>query len=1092
MSVQLYLAPAASGKTAYVLERVREMAQGLLSIPRLVVPSRLQVRACRRRLAEAGGAIGVRVLTFDSLYAECLNAAGEVYTRLSEPVQYRLIRAVVDSLGLVYYQPLADRPGFIQVLQQLLGELKAARIWPDEFAHAVAALGDEPRLRELGQIYGAYQERLQAEGWADWAGMAWLAVEALEERALQVARDWPLLAVDGFDDFTEVQIALLQVLAGRVGELWITLTGCADGGERPLVHRRFSRTLRRLQEVLPLRVSALPATQSYLVQGLAHLEANLYRAAPFQIDAEGALELVEAPDRASEVRAALRWLKQHLLQDGLRPSEVALLARDIAPYRPFILQTAAEFGLPIRLAGGLPLASNPAIAALLDLLRLVLPQAKDASQPRPRSAGDRSSRLTGDASQPALPRRLVVEAWRCPYFDWSALPGPDAAQAIGIAARDADNLDRVARWGQVIGGLAQWEEALSILAARSAEDDGDEERGRSANVPMGAEAEALWAKFRRFVQRLTPPHGARSIREFVGWLEMLVGADSQGAQRFPLPDDPTSLRMVERVRQAGDPGYLPAQAEWDIAALRALKDVLRGLVWAEEAVATGQAVDFIRFFADLEGAVQAAFYPLPADPRREEILVANVVQARGLPFRTVAVLGLAEGEFPTTLAEDPFLRNRDRQQLREGFGLPLEPSTASAEAEFFYETITRPRERLLLTRPRLADNGARWQESPFWEQVRHWLKVKPQTLTGESVPDPLRVASWSELMESLAAHPEGSQLRQWARDQRPGRHAALETAVRLLHWRQSGQPQGPFVGDLASLATEFAQNYGPNRHVWSASRLEAYRTCPFLFFVGSVLGLEQRAEPQEGLDARQLGNVYHHIFEAVYQAPEVTDPADLDQLLAVLPQVAGRILDEAPQREGFRATAWWEQTRQEIIDNVHRSLQALHDPELQQGFVPIAHERRFWEPHELRVCDGEDRFCLHGVIDRVDQAADGRLRVIDYKTAGPWGYNNRALDEGKKIQLPLYALAVRDALKMGEPYDGFYWHVRHAQASAFTLRKFASRFRQDAMAVAVERAWEAVRGVRGGDFRPHAPDEGCPSYCPAVAFCQSYRTRYGG
>mgnify|MGYP000022350862 CR=1 FL=1 len=68
-------------------------------------------------------------------------------------------------------------------------------------------------LGELAQIYAAYQARLQAQGWADRAGLGWLAVEALEERAPEVARDWPLLVVDGFDNFTSVQLAMLGVLA---------------------------------------------------------------------------------------------------------------------------------------------------------------------------------------------------------------------------------------------------------------------------------------------------------------------------------------------------------------------------------------------------------------------------------------------------------------------------------------------------------------------------------------------------------------------------------------------------------------------------------------------------------------------------------------------------------------------------------------------------------------------------------------------------------------------------------------------------------------------------------------------------------------
>ena len=50
MSVSIWLAPAAAGKTAYVLSLVREAAQGLRSTPRVVVPTQLQVRAFRGRL----------------------------------------------------------------------------------------------------------------------------------------------------------------------------------------------------------------------------------------------------------------------------------------------------------------------------------------------------------------------------------------------------------------------------------------------------------------------------------------------------------------------------------------------------------------------------------------------------------------------------------------------------------------------------------------------------------------------------------------------------------------------------------------------------------------------------------------------------------------------------------------------------------------------------------------------------------------------------------------------------------------------------------------------------------------------------------
>ncbi|MGA9348019.1 MAG: PD-(D/E)XK nuclease family protein [Anaerolineae bacterium] len=1093
MSIHLYLAPAATGKTAYAVDLVRDAARGLHATPRVLVPTHLQVRAWRRRLAEDGGAIGVRVATFDRLYAECLSAAGEVYTELSDPVQYRLIRSVVDDLPLIHYASLTERPGFIQVLEDLIGELKTARIWPDTFTQAVAALGDEPRLRELALAYAAYQERLQAQDWADRAGLGWLAVEALEERAPNVARDWPLLVVDGFDNFTPVQLALLEVLAVRVENLIVTLTGTADGCERTLAHRRFDQTRQQLEKSLGVRAAPLPEQFSRQAPALAHLETSLFRSEAEQIAAAGAVQLIEAPDRAAEVRAALRWLKARLVEDGMRPVEVALVARDVSPYRPFILQTAAEFGLPVSLVDGLPLRANPAVATLLDLLRLVLPRAEVSIRlgfDTPSTTQPKRLLNPSSGPQPALPRRPVAEAWRSPYFDWSALPEKSATDPIGIGPGDADALDTAARWGRVIGGLSQWEEILTDLATRSEEttDDPstgpaqDEERGLPADIPVGSAAQVLWDKFQRFLQRLTPPQGKRTYREFVGWLEVLIGPDpALQTSRFPVPEEPTTLQIVARARDGAE-----AVAERDVAALQALKDVLRGLVWAEEALDT-PAVDFPRFFGELVGAVEATAYRLPVRPDREEILVADVVQARGVPFQAVAVLGLAEGEFPATLSEDPFLRDADRLRLHEEFGLPLEPSTESAEAEFFYETVTRPRERLLLTRPRLADNGAPWQASPFWEDVRRLVDVVPETLTSESVPPPAQVASWPELMESLATYPNCGEVWEWVQQKEPARQATLEATVHLFRSRQRSASDSPYDGDLSGLADGFAQHFGP-RHTWSASRLEVYRTCPFFFFISNVLELEPREEPAEGLDVRQLGSIYHRIFKRLYRA--VADPTDQEQLLTMLPDVAQAVLDEAPRREGFRKTAWWEQTHDEIVENVRRSLEALAD--VQGDFVPYLYEAPFglWDRPPLFVREVDDGFRVRGLIDRVDRTPDGRVRVIDYKTAGPSAFNNRAVAEGKKLQLPLYALAARDALGLGEPVEGFYWHVRHAEPSRFTLSGFDGG-PEGAMEAAVEHAWEVVHSARQGHFVPHPPDGGCPSYCPAAAFCWHYRPRFG-
>jgi hypothetical protein len=212
-------------------------------------------------------------------------------------------------------------------------------------------------------------------------------------------------------------------------------------------------------------------------------------------------------------------------------------------------------------------------------------------------------------------------------------------------------------------------------------------------------------------------------------------------------------------------------------------------------------------------------------------------------------------------------------------------------------------------------------------------------------------------------------------------------------------------------------------------------------------------------------------------------------LLAALPAVAGAVLDEAPRTEGFRETAWWTQTRAEIEANVKRSVAAL--AALPGSFVSLTQEAAFGGASALTVTGEDDSFRLRGFIDRVDRTPDGRLRIIDYKTAGPATFTVRSVAEGKKLQLPLYALAAEQALGLGRVAEGFYWHVQHAEASGFTLAGFPGG-PAGAIEVALAHAWDAVRRARSGRFAPDPPDGGCPEYCPAAAFCWHYRPRRGG
>jgi len=1061
VSATIYYGPIASGKTAWAVGRVREAARGLRDSPYIIVASALQVQAFQRRLAQAGGAMGMRVGTLLGFCQECLTAAGAPPVVPRRGVLVRLIEAAASQVGLEQLGSLADKPGFWDAMRRLIAEAKAAGITAGTLLQAADAVGSPARMRDLAAVYQAYEDILREQGWLDNEDALRHARDVLQLGAVDVAARWPLVIVDGFDDLTPIQVDILRHLAART-ELIVLLTDHPQAARE--WYRRYARTRRNLEQALGVEARPLPSVSmddddagkdqrddlARLVKALTAPRKGAHDPAARVTDG---VTLMACADRLSEVRAALRWLKARIVRDRLPIQRAALIARSLDGYRPFLGAVAREYGLPIRLVNGLPLAQSPVIRTLLDLLQTQCP-------------------LDDAPNQPSLERRQVLDAWRSPYLDWAATV--DGGETEGAASGESDvaYLQQVARRYRVIRGFDQWEGAFRREQSRLEHDEADDEAlGRLAR---------LRGRWDRFLECMEPPPGRQPYHVWVSWLEDRIGADPQepvhrGRER---EDSPESLGVVRRVRAAPDGG------EADIAALQALKEVLRAMVQVEEVLAL-PAADYGTFVSQLGAAVRTATYQLPLSPGITHLLVLDAAQARGLSFDVAAVIGLAEGEFPTVIREDVFLPDADRRELRDR-GLVLQPSTESYENELFLVALSRAKHRLLLTRPRLADNGAPWQPSPYWEELRELVAAEPIHVGEERLPEPSAAASPSEALALMRVESRDAATA-WLEQELPEAAALVKQAVGRLRAQRYRRTSPD--GDLTRVAATVADQFGP-WHPISATRLEAYALCPYLFFAQHVLRLEAVEPVREGLDPAQLGSIYHRILAQAYGHPDVRDPADQDQVLAVLPEVLTSVLDEAPEVEGFRPTAWWRYTCEEIARHVQESVQALAE---MGPYQPRWFEQRFGRGGfpALVLYRGEDQLTMSGIVDRIDVRPDGGIRVIDYKTASKNDYGKRALERGEKLQVALYALAARDAMGLGEPVDGFYWHVRQAEPSGLQLAKYGSG-PQDALDTAVEHAWRIVDGIRAGAFAPSPPRGGCPDYCPAATYCWWYREGWGG
>ncbi|MFD5747115.1 ATP-dependent helicase [Streptomyces sp. NPDC127033] len=986
----LVLAGPGTGKTTTLVESVAER------VARGTAPERILVLTFSRKAAvelrdrtavRLGGTRGPQATTFHSF-------------------SYALIRAHQEAE--LFTEPLRLLSGpeqDVAVRDLLAGEIELARDgrgrvrWPDELRACLTTRGfaDEVRAvlarsRELGLGPRSLAAFARRTGRPDWSAAASFLAEYLDVLDMQGVLDYAelvhradLLArrpevaeklrarydavfVDEYQDTDPAQVRLLEALAGG-GR---TLVAFGDPDQSIYAFRGADvNGILDFPHAFP-RTDGTPAPVEVLTTsrrsgaGLLAATRLLTRRMPLnRLPAEkvrahrelaavregGRIETYTFPTPSTELDNIADILRRAHLEDGVPWQDMAVLVRAGGRTIPSIRRALTSAGVPLEVDGDdVPLRHEPAVAPLLTALRAVATASITPPEETPEAV-----------AEPAPLSEPVPEPVPTPIADPAPATWLDVETALTLLASPLGGMDAA--------DLRRLGRALR-----------DEERAGGTRVP--AASDVLLARALAEPERLVAhdPAYARGAQRLGALLrkarELLAGGGTAEEALWELWDGTPWPARLERSALRGGAGG--RNADRDLDAVCALFDAAAR---AEERTGGRGALNFLE---ELDAQDIAADTLSRRAVRPDAVRLMTAHRAKGLEWGLVVVAGVQEGLWPD-LRRRGSLLEADRIG-RDGLAEPLTPGALlTEERRLFYVAATRARDRLVVTAVKApADDGD--QPSRFLPE----LGVEPRDVTGRP-RRPLAVAALVAELRATTVDPAASPGLRDAAARRLARLAALSD--------EEGQALVP-----AAHPHRWWGLYEPTRSAvplrdreqpvaLSGSALDQLaNTCALQWFLGREVKADAPATAAQG-----FGNVVHVLADEVASG---RTPADLAVLMERLDSVWDALAFDAPwksQQEKTQARAALERfLRWHVTDR--------------GGRTPAATEHGF----DVTLEAGAYEVRIRGSMDRVEQDAQGRAYVVDFKT----GKQAPSKDEvAHHPQLAVYQLAVREGA-LDEVFDG--------------------------------------------------------------------------
>lgn len=950
---------------------------------------------------------------------------------LGEAERHAIVSGLVEREGAALFRRSTGAEAWVPAIDRLIGELISEGITAAEYAQAAQSAATDQFSRDrasiVGRIYAAWLATLESAQRSD-------GRDAKVRLAAEIAAD-PARFAERLGARRDIRIVGLADLRGGWRHLIAALA------TSPALDRLDILTTFRLELPADIRADYLDVTSAATFA--AALQGDTTFSAP-------AVKLIEAPDAAREVEViALRV--RALIDAGVAPSRIAVVARQARPLVNDIANALAQLGVPVTARRRTALAHTAPARALRTLLA---------------------------AASESWSRHGIVEIAENPLLATEL--NANVLNLVGFA-RQMESLD-------------DWRESLHQLhqrcLARERGDDEDDDYRKT--LPAADIVQQTLTAWDALAPRLI---ALQTLRPLVDWFDWAAVTLTDGAWGL---SEALAEPLADRDTWNADVRARDLIAEYALA----WRDALRRFGGDDT------PIDALTFTGRLQLLLEQDLVTPPTTDFG--VVVAEALAAGWRAFDHLFVVGLSAGVFPQRPSSGGLLDRDDRLALIAA-GLPIDAPDAwrAREAELFRVICAAPRVALTLSWPVMDAGGRDVARSAYADEAAAVLARAQavddtdDALEGAGVLE--RIPTWESLVPgypvatdaAAVAHARETAAREAARSTAPSAwNGAIEEAT-LTEWIDAR------YGDHYTWSATQLEQVAKCRWHWFAQRLLALEP---------RADADDLMEPTvRGSIAHDALDRFFKAAFARVNAPVFLRTADKEWALALLDASlddawnaavkAGEWLGPEMLRQvalaELRAELQGYVTFEIVWNEKSYTANTSASKQVRSGFVEGEHKF-----NDVRITGSDVTFTLRGSIDRVDRGVDERvpgadryIAAIDYKStkySTPAGGDKKGWDDGVVLQVPLYAAALQQLRPQDLVARMEYRTLRSPEVvHPLSLAPVARGAIQDAtdaeqkLADALDAAGTRVLQVRSAQLPADpAPSCGCSPYCPARDICR--------